>query len=68
MIKLPEKPEMIPTRDGYGRGVVDAGEKDERVVVLCADLFESTRSQWFQEKFPERPCFLEKLDWNGCLG
>lgn len=51
------KPEMVPTRDGYGRGVVEAGEKDERVVVLCADLTESTRSHWFAEKFPDR--FIE---------
>ena len=42
------------TRDGYGKGVVEAGEKDERIVVLCADLAESTRSQWFKETFPER--------------
>lgn len=48
------KPEKAPTRDGYGKGLVDAGEKDERVVVLCADLAESTRSHWFKEKFPER--------------
>lgn len=48
------KPEMIPTRDGYGKGVVEAGEKEEKVVVLCADLTESTRSHWFAEKFPER--------------
>ncbi|OGN34300.1 MAG: transketolase [Candidatus Yanofskybacteria bacterium RIFCSPLOWO2_02_FULL_47_9b] len=48
------KPEMVPTRDGYGHGVVKAGEQDERVVVLCADLTESTRSQWFKEKFPDR--------------
>lgn len=46
--------EMLPTRDGYGEGVVEIGEKDERVVVLCADLAESTRSHWFKEKFPER--------------
>lgn len=46
--------EMGPTRDGYGKGVVEAGEKDERVVVLCADLAESTRSHWFKEKFPGR--------------
>lgn len=43
-----------PTRNGYGEGVVEAGEKDENVVVLCADLAESTRSHWFREKFPER--------------
>jgi transketolase len=42
------------TRDGFGTGVVEAGEKDERVVVLCADLAESTRSHLFKEKFPER--------------
>ena len=44
----------VPTRDGYGKGVVEAGEKDARVVVLCADLAESTRSHWFKEKFPAR--------------
>ncbi len=48
------KAEKVPTRDGFGKGLVDAGEKDERVVVLCADLAESTRSHWFKEKFPAR--------------
>src|SRR3989344_510206 len=47
-------PVEAPTRDGFGKGVVEAGEKDERVVVLCADLAESTRSHWFKEKFPGR--------------
>jgi transketolase len=46
--------EQAPTRDGYGKGVLEAGEKDERIVVLCADLAESTRSHWFVEKFPKR--------------
>ncbi len=49
--------EMVPGRDGYGEGLVLAGEKDERVVVLCADLSESTRSAAFAEKFPDR--FIE---------
>ena len=49
--------EQVPTRDGYGRGLVEAGEKDPRVVVLCADLTESTRALGFKEKFPER--FIE---------
>lgn len=48
------KAEMVPTRDGYGKGLVKAGEKDDRVVVLCADLTESTRAHWFAEKFPQR--------------
>ncbi|OGM97292.1 MAG: transketolase [Candidatus Yanofskybacteria bacterium RIFCSPHIGHO2_01_FULL_41_21] len=45
---------MVPIRDGYGKGLVSAGEKDERVVVLCADLTESTRAEAFKNKFPER--------------
>lgn len=45
---------QAPTRDGFGNGAVQAGEKDERVVVLCADLAESTRAEWFQKKFPDR--------------
>lgn len=49
-----KKLEMTPTRDGYGKGVVEAGKKDKNVVVLCADLSESTRSHWFQEEFPDR--------------
>jgi transketolase len=48
------KIEQAPTRDGFGRGLVEAGEKDERVLALCADLSESTRMHWFAEKFPER--------------
>ena len=49
--------EMVANRQGYGEGLVIAGEKDERIVVLCADLTESTRSILFKEKFPER--FIE---------
>jgi transketolase len=43
-----------PTRDGYGDGLVIAGDRDKNVVVLCADLTESTRSEAFSKKFPER--------------
>ncbi len=46
--------EKTPTRDGFGHGLVEAGEKDERVVAVCADLAESTRVHWFKEKFPKR--------------
>lgn len=55
--KIFSTPDMVPIRDGYGKGVVELGEKDLRVVVLCCDLTESTRSLWFAEKFPER--FIE---------
>ncbi len=43
-----------PTRDGYGEGLVLAGDADENVVVLCADLTDSTRSMAFSKKYPER--------------
>lgn len=52
-----KKLRQIPTRNGYGEGLVEAGKKNEKVVVLCADLTESTRSHLFAEKFPER--FIE---------
>lgn len=42
------------TRDGYGTAVVELGKEDERIVVLCADLTESTRSNGFRDAFPER--------------
>ena len=42
----------IPTRDGFGEGLVALGEKDKNIVVLCADLSESTRALNFKEKFP----------------
>ena len=51
------KLEMIPTRNGYGEGLVLAGKENKDVVVLCADLTESTRSGYFQKEFPER--FIE---------
>jgi transketolase len=43
-----------PTRDGYGTGVVNAALRHPEVVVLCADLTESTRSVEFKKRFPER--------------
>ncbi|MDP2720961.1 MAG: transketolase family protein [bacterium] len=49
--------EQVPTRNGYGEGVVVLGEKNPDVVVLTGDLSESTRANMFEEKFPER--FIE---------
>jgi len=43
-----------PTRDGFGDALVDLGKKDPRVVVLCADLTESTRVLAFKKAFPDR--------------
>lgn len=42
------------TRDGYGDALVELGERDERIVVLGADLTGSTRANLFAARFPER--------------
>lgn len=42
------------TRDGYGTGLELLGEENPNVVVLTADLSESTRADKFEKKFPER--------------
>lgn len=46
--------EQKPIREGFGIGLMKAGEADPNVVALCADLTESTRVILFKEKFPER--------------
>ena len=47
-----EKP--TPIRDGFGKALVELGEKNPQVVVLTADLSEAIRVHWFAEKFPHR--------------
>lgn len=42
------------TRDGFGRGLVEAAQADPRVVGLSADLTESTKMDTFAKQFPER--------------
>lgn len=46
-----------PTRKGFGRGLVKAGELNDQVIALCADLTGSTQIEPFALKFPER--FIE---------
>lgn len=43
-----------PIRAGFGRGLVAAGQADERVVACCADLTDSTKMGDFAKTFPER--------------
>lgn len=63
-MKYPLHPSLLaddvpqePIRAGFGRGLKKAGERDPRVVALCADLTESTQMHLFREAFPER--FIE---------
>jgi transketolase len=46
--------EQVPIRKGFGEGLLIAGETDEKVVGLCADLTESTQMHHFAKKFPQR--------------
>lgn len=46
--------EQLPTRQGFGEGLLQAGMEDERIVALCADLVESTKMNLFADKFPKR--------------
>lgn len=42
------------TRDAYGKTLVELGEKDEKVIVLDADLAAATKTGAFKKAFPER--------------
>jgi len=46
--------EQEAIRVGFGRGLVEAGRRDPRVVALCADLTESTKMDGFAKAFPDR--------------
>jgi transketolase len=46
-----------PIRAGFGRGLKAAGEANDKIVALCADLTDSTKMSEFKEAFPER--FIE---------
>ncbi len=43
-----------PIRKGFGRGLLEAGIRDENVVAACADLTDSTQMGLFRDAFPER--------------
>ena len=49
-----EDVEKIPTRKGFGDGLLLAGKKDPRIVALSADLTESTQVHLFKDAYPER--------------
>jgi transketolase len=44
----------VATRVAFGKAIVSAAERDARVVVLTGDLRNSTNTEAFAEKFPQR--------------
>ncbi len=46
--------EMMQTREAYGQALVEVGRAHDDVVVIDADLYNSTRTVLFRDQFPER--------------
>lgn len=44
----------VPMRDGYGKALLELCEKDPKVIVLDADVANSTRTVWIRDKYPEQ--------------
>lgn len=56
-LSLFSNPDLVPTRNGYGEGLLELGASNQDIVVLTGDLAESTRVLEFARKYPDR--FIE---------
>ena len=54
MEKEKTKVEKIATRESFGRALEELGMENKKVVVLDADLYNSTKTEYFKEKYPDR--------------
>ncbi len=45
---------QLPTRNGFGEGLIEAGTRNKNVLAICADLAESTRMEGFKKAHPEQ--------------
>lgn len=50
----PKTVKQVPTRNGFGEGLIEAGRRNSNVVAICADLSESTRMLGFKDACPDR--------------
>ena len=46
--------DKIPTRDGFGKELVELGRTNDKIVVVSADLEDATRAEYFKDAYPER--------------
>ncbi|HLC60388.1 MAG TPA: transketolase family protein [Candidatus Nanoarchaeia archaeon] len=46
--------QKIATREGYGKALLELGRINKNVVVVDADLGDSTKAEYFGKEFPER--------------
>jgi transketolase len=54
LVDYPASVQQVPTRNGFGEGLIEAGKRDPNVIAICADLSESTRMEGFKKAFPGR--------------
>ncbi len=45
---------QVPTRNGFGEGLIEAGNRNRDVIGICADLSESTRFEGFKKAHPSQ--------------
>lgn len=45
---------QVPTRNGFGEGLIEAGARNANVIGICADLSESTRFEGFRKAHPRQ--------------
>lgn len=45
---------LVPTRKGFGEGLVELGERNSNIVVLGGDITGSVLTSYFKERFPDR--------------
>jgi transketolase len=45
---------QLPTRNGFGEGLIEAGTRNKNVIAICADLAESTRMEGFKKAHPDQ--------------
>lgn len=45
---------QVPTRNGFGEGLVEAAQSDRNVLGICADLSESTRMEGLKKALPDQ--------------
>jgi len=46
--------QQVPTRNGFGEGLIEAGNRNKNVLAICADLAESTRMEGFKKAHPDQ--------------
>jgi transketolase len=54
-----KKGDMVQTREAYGNTLVELGKLDSRIVVLDADLAESTLTRYFRDNPDTKDRFIE---------